>query len=180
MTHIHEIGALPAPSDPQVRKGSFRYAVYGVSLVIAALNVVASVNLYRSTMEMRAIDQRLSELAAFEKRLVQKIDGMNNGIQSQFDRVNDQIQARFKERGPDVPAGSSNPSVADDDVPAWKKLTSEKLQTDYSKFILAQNTVGEQTDRREAGAFDGGMKYSEASYERIVSADGKIYYKKNY
>jgi hypothetical protein len=180
MTHIHDIGARPVPSEPQVKKGSFRYAVYGVSLVVAALNVVASVNLYRSTAEMRAIDQRLSELAAFERRLVQKIDGMNNGIQSQFDRVSDRIQARSEEPGQAVADSPDTSRELDDGVPAWKKLTTENIQTDYSKFILVQNTVGDQTGSGRAETFDEGMKYNEASYERIVSADGKIYYKKNY
>lgn len=179
MTHIHEIGALPDPPDPQVRKGSFRYVIYGITVAIAALNAVAAMNLYKVTAEVRDIDQRLSELSAFEKRLMQKIDGMNNGVQSQFDRVNNQIQASM--RG-SVESGARQVESlgVEADVPSWNKLTTDNIQSQYSSFVTRIEDSDEKAEMDIAELAESESSYDSVTYERIVNPDGKTLYKKKY
>lgn len=186
MTHIHEIGVPPAPPVSHERKSTFRYVVYGVTLVIAALNAVAAMHLYKVTAEVRDIDQRLSELSAFEKRLIQKIDGMNNGVQSQFDRVNSNIQAGLGDRlGNDgQPAGDPKKESGNGEIESgilsWNKFTNDNIQSQYSKFVTQTDEADEKPEMDVAELTEPGRRYDNVTYERIVDPDGKTFYRKKY
>jgi hypothetical protein len=186
MTHIHEIGVPPAPTVSHERKSTFRYVVYGVTLVIAALNALAAINLYKVTAEVRGIDRRLSELSAFEKRLIQKIDGMNNGVQSQFDRVNSNIQASLDEKSGNGSRSTGDPEEefrADDiesQIPSWNKFTTNNIQSQYSKFTASTEESDQRAEAEFAELTESGPRYDSVSYERIVDPDGKTFYRKKY
>lgn len=146
--------------------------------LITVMNLTAAVYLYRASGQVRAAEQRLEELAAFDARMRAKLDLMNNGIQGQFDKLNAELRGNFSEVFSLIAAFEH--ALAD---------AAESRQEDgWGPGLPTVSVVN--PDRAEPPAEPGTESQPETSpdpdaspqassaYRRIEAADGRVYYRK--
>jgi hypothetical protein len=153
-------------------------------LVIAAavltfLNIAAAVYTYRSTRNLVAIETRLGELKAFEDRVANRLDTMNNGIQSRLENLQSDVRGQIAEFQRDQTSAlsplPSNDIAEDVEIdPLGSIPESEPVATMAVEEEL-QLEEAVPAPRRDPGAKPVGKT---SAYERIQSQDGKVYYRK--
>lgn len=189
MTIIHDLDA-PAV-EPQMRvanqaSGCTRLLVMlGIAaLVLTAVNLVASVRLYRVNSDVTALESRLEQLSSFEKRLVDKIDLVNTGLQNQFDQLNSSFDSRFANVSNSV--GELKHSLA--------QVSGEVENGSFASMpsLPEPAAFGDDQAPQETAAADGPMASAgpsrkmavtalpslSPSYRRFQTADGKVTYRK--
>jgi hypothetical protein len=158
------------------------------AVVMTAMNLTATVYLYRASTDTKAVVSRLEQLSAFEGRVLDKLNLMNNGVQSQFDRQNSDLQGKFSEaygRIDRMEAAMKNFRVGS---AAWNHVTGAGEAASEAPPLKASLPEFDQTSgddpiaaiespapSRPAG---NSAPAPSAAYQRLESADGKIYYRK--
>ncbi|WP_214474138.1 hypothetical protein [Mesorhizobium sp. dw_380] len=156
--------------------------VVGVGLTLfAVLNATAAIYLYRGIAELRTVEGRLEELGAFEQRIVARLDTVNNGFQSRFERLDSQLQGRFNEINGNIarleqdlpPTDGAGTSSVSEPVAA----TSTVAEASSSTEVAAEPTIIDAPrppKRRVATA----PPAPNPGYQRTETPDGKVYYRK--
>ncbi|WP_367141549.1 hypothetical protein [Mesorhizobium sp.] len=156
------------------RRGTVGVVVAGAALV-TVVNLTAAVYLYRGINDLRSVEARLEQLGQFEQRISARLDTVNNGFQSRFEKLDDQLQAKFSEvNGGIARLGQSRPSAADEPMASAPEPAATSTETEPSAF--AENTADpgsvEMPPKRAAPPAPN------PAYQRIQQADGKVYYRK--
>lgn len=142
--------------------------------VLTGLNLWASQRLYRSSNELAVVQQRLEQLSLFEKRISDKLDLVNNGLQGQFDRLTNTVATRVDGATDQIgqvetALGAVKQSIVDRQlevasIPQAEPLADATIAPQKSPRVVRRNR-------------DAAPKVS-SSYVRVESPDGKLTYKK--
>ena len=185
--HVPTVSAEPI--EPQLlgkdASRSRLAVVVGVGLTLfAVLNATAAIYLYRGINDLRTVEGRLEELGAFEQRIVARLDTVNNGFQSRFEKLDSQLQSSFGEINRSIARLEQNQPVAGDEV----------MSSAAEPSMVAANAAAEAPaaldgeDATEPSVVDAppapkkrivaAAPAPSPNYQRIQQADGKVYYKK--
>jgi len=182
--HVPTVSAEPI--EPQLlgkdASRSRLAVVVGVGLTLfAVLNATAAIYLYRGINDLRTVEGRLEELGAFEQRIVARLDTVNNGFQSRFERLDSQLQGNFNEINGSISRLEQNPPSARDDssIGAAEPVVVTSTVADASSDTsdVAAEPAAVETPRpikRRSAAPPG----PNPAYQRTETPDGKVYYRK--
>ncbi|PBC19638.1 MULTISPECIES: hypothetical protein [unclassified Mesorhizobium] len=182
--HVPTVSAEPV--EPQLlgrdASRSRLAVVVGVGLTLfAVLNATAAIYLYRGISDLRTVEGRLEELGAFEQRIVARLDTVNNGFQSRFEKLDSQLQGNFNEINGSIARLQQNPpSARDADVsgaPEPVVTTSAVAEASPDTEVAAEPAIADTPrppKRRVAAAPPG----PNPAYQRTETPDGKVYYRK--
>ena len=156
--------------------------VVGVGLTLfAVLNATAAVYLYRGINDLRTVEARLEELGAFEQRIGARLDTVNNGFQSRFEKLDSQLQGSFNEVNGNMARLEQNLPLAGDaglsSAPEPVVTTSTVAEASPDTEVAAEPAIADTPrppKRRVAAAPPG----PNPSYQRTQTPDGKVYYRK--
>lgn len=185
MTTIRDTSAPPVEGEFRQRgnKGTAGKlpAILGVSaLVLTAANLTASIYLYRATNDVRGVEKRLEVLAAFEKRIIERLDLVDTGMQNRVHELNSDIDMRL---------GLVNEAMADFDR-GLSRLRSEiglgtvSLQSDLPVEAVVPLSEPAAEEEPSVIAADPPPRRKSApkpvspAYQRIELPDGKVTYRK--
>lgn len=182
--HVPAVAAEPI--EPQLldrdASRSRLAVVVGVGLTLfAVLNATAAIYLYRGITDLRVVEGRLEELGAFEQRIVARLDTVNNGFQSRFERLDSQLQGSFNEINGSIARLEQNPpSVRDDSgtgtvEPAITTSTMADASSDNSDVAAEPAAVETPRPLKRRSAAPPGPN---PAYQRTETPDGKVYYRK--
>ena len=176
---VEEQAVVGKPSD----KSIIGAVIIGTSL-ITLVNVIAAVYLYRGISDMRFLEGRLEQLGTFEQRIGGRLDTVNNGFQSRFEKLDSQLQSSFGEINRSIARLEQNQPLARDDV----------MSSAAEPSMVAANAVAEAPvavdgeDATEPSVVDAPRAPKKRivatapapspNYQRIEQADGKVYYRK--
>lgn len=182
--HVPTVSA--EPMEPQLlgrdASRSRLAVVVGVGLTLfAVLNATAAIYLYRGINDLRTVGGRLEELGAFEQRIVARLDTVNNGFQSRFERLDSQLQGNFNEINGSIARLEQNPSSVRDDSSTSAAepvvVTSAVADASSGNNDVAAEPAAVETPRpikRKSAAPPG----PNPAYQRTETPDGKVYYRK--
>ena len=182
--HVPTVSAEPI--EPQLlgkdASRSRLAVVVGVGLTLfAVLNATAAIYLYRGINDLRTVEGRLEELGAFEQRIVARLDTVNNGFQSRFERLDSQLQGNFNEINGSIARLEQNPPSARDDSSTSTAepvvVTSTVADASSDNSDVAAEPAAVETPRpikRRSAAPPG----PNPAYQRTETPDGKVYYRK--
>lgn len=178
-TRVEEQAVVGKPSD----KSIIGAVIIGTSL-ITLVNMIAAVYLYRGISDMRFLEGRLEQLGTFEQRIGGRLDTVNNGFQSRFEKLDSQLQSSFGEINRSIARLEQNQPLARDDV----------MSSAAEPSMVAANAVAEAPvavdgeDATEPSVVDAPRAPKKRivatapapspNYQRIEQADGKVYYRK--
>ncbi len=167
------------------------------ALVLTLVNLVAAVYLMNAIGELRSIDHRLEDLAGLEKRLKTSLDTVNTGIQAQVETLDFDMRSgimelenevgRLAARLDQVPSTAAIdpplPDTADLDPTA---AALPELSTDATEAPPLEEPQAEVAEpETPVAAIKPKPRKSKppaskvgSSYQRIESADGKVYYRR--
>lgn len=182
--HVPTVAAEPV-EPPLLDRDASRSrlaVVVGVGLTLfAVLNATAAIYLYRGIADLRVVEGRLEELGAFEQRIVARLDTVNNGFQSRFERLDSQLQGSFNEINGSIARLEQNPpSVRDDSgtgtaEPAITTSTMADASSDNSDVAAEPAAVETPRPLKRRSAAPPGPN---PAYQRTETPDGKVYYRK--
>ncbi|OBQ62605.1 hypothetical protein [Mesorhizobium erdmanii] len=173
------------PLEPQLldraRSRSRLAVVVGVGLTLfAVLNATTAVYLYRGINDLRTVEGRLEELGAFEQRIGARLDTVNNGFQSRFEKLDSQLQGSFNEINGNIarleknlpPTDGSGTSSVSEPVVAANNVA----EASPSSVIAAEPIV--DTPRPPKRRIATAPPAPNPGYQRTETPDGKVYYRK--
>ena len=198
MTTISDIGAPAIDGElRQPQTGAARNPKIGVvvallcgsAMLVTAMNLAAAAYLYRSSGEIRVIETRLDELAEFERRMKDRLDLVNTGIQSQFDHLNRGLEGRFGELNAGINRLAQDVDtieiVAADQDPVGAVAIGLENAPSVSGPVVAeiQPEIGpspvsdapRSLSRKRPGKPTRAIS---PAYQRSETPDGKVYYRK--
>lgn len=176
------LGTADGLLDRQASRPRFIALAVAGAVAMTALNLGAVVYLYRGISELRATELRLGLLSEFEARIIGKMDQVNTGVHSRFEKLDGDLQGRFsdiRERldkferegmprqietsmlppAEEFPADFAPQSATLDDLPPPVEATAEPAAA--------------PRPARQAS-----LPAPSSSYQRLEAADGKVYYRK--
>ncbi|MCR4264857.1 hypothetical protein [Nitratireductor sp. ZSWI3] len=165
-------------------RSGFPSVLVAAAFAITVINVMAAVYLYKAKSELTALDGRLEDLASFEKRLQARLDGVNNGLQSQFDLLNRNLQGQFYDLATRIDRQErSLQAFAErrlDGIGYASRPPDEPVTDPASAPAKVAENLPAATSAAKAGARPArtAPPKPSASYQRLESPDGKVYYKK--
>ena len=178
-TRLEEQAVVGKPSD----KSMIGAVIIGTSL-ITLVNIIAAVYLYRGISDMRFLEGRLEQLGTFEQRIGGRLDTVNNGFQSRFEKLDSQLQSSFGEINRSIARLEQNQPLARDEI----------MSSAAEPSMVAANAVAEAPvavdgeDATEPSVVDAPRipkkrivataPAPSPNYQRIEQADGKVYYRK--
>ncbi|MER8432890.1 hypothetical protein [Mesorhizobium caraganae] len=178
-TRVEEQAVVGKPSD----KSMIGAVIIGTSL-ITLVNIIAAVYLYRGISDMRFLEGRLEQLGTFEQRIGGRLDTVNNGFQSRFEKLDSQLQSSFGEINRSIARLEQNQPLARDDVMSSAAEPSMVAANAGAEAPVAVD--GE--DATEPSVVDAPRAPKKRivatapapspNYQRIEQADGKVYYRK--
>ena len=178
-TQIGEQAVVAKPSDRSILGA----VVIGTSL-ITLVNIIAAVYLYRGISDMRVLEGRLEQLGTFEQRIGSRLDTVNNGFQSRFEKLDSQLQSSFSEINRSIAKLEQNQPLARDEImssAAEPSMVASSSMADAPAFLDGEDATEpsvvdapRQPKRRIAAAAPA----PSPDYQRIQQADGKVYYRK--
>lgn len=174
-------GSTPKIDEPRAIEPKPTFFTPALLMVLAAgtltfLNLAAAVYTFRSTSSLIDIEERLSDLKTFEDRVAGRLDMMNNGIQARLDMLQSDVRGQ-------VAAASRNETVSSLSPPSVDELPDD-LSTDGLDMAAEAAPTMSIDVQEEIHAEAPPPKRSSkpmgkaATYERIQSPDGKVYYRK--
>ncbi|MER9726057.1 MULTISPECIES: hypothetical protein [unclassified Mesorhizobium] len=176
---IGEQTVVGKPSD----KSIIGAVIIGTSL-LTLVNMVAAVYLYRGISDMRFLEGRLEELGTFEQRIGGRLDTVNNGFQSRFEKLDSQLQSSFGEINRSIARLEQNQPLARDEVMS----SAAEPSVDTTSSMAEAPAVLDGEDATEPSAVDtprppkrriaAAAPAPSPDYQRIEQADGKVYYRK--
>ena len=172
--------------EPQLldraRSRSRLAVVVGVGLTLfAVLNATAAVYLYRGINDLRTVEARLEELGAFEQRIGARLDTVNNGFQSRFEKLDSQLQGSFNEVNGNIARLEQNLPLAGDaglsSAPEPVVTTSTVAEASPDTEVAAEPAIAD-TPRPPKRRVAAAPPAPNPSYQRTQTPDGKVYYRK--
>jgi len=156
--------------------------VVGVGLTLfAVLNATAAVYLYRGINDLRTVEARLEELGAFEQRIGARLDTVNNGFQSRFEKLDSQLQGSFNEVNGNIARLEQNLPLAGDaglsSAPEPVVTTSTVAEASPDTEVAAEPAIAD-TPRPPKRRVAAAPPAPNPSYQRTQTPDGKVYYRK--
>ncbi|TJV21275.1 MAG: hypothetical protein E5Y04_27920 [Mesorhizobium sp.] len=158
--------------------------VAGGALLITAVNMAAAVYLYRGMSDLRFVEARLEQLGAFEQRIAARLDTVNNGFQSRFEKLDSQLQGSFNEIDAGIARLGQTMPVA-----GGEAMSSAEEPSEFATSTLAQ--APEALDGESAGEpgvieapaprkriASASPPAPSSNYQRIQQPDGKVYYRR--
>ncbi|TIN49725.1 MAG: hypothetical protein E5Y32_00110 [Mesorhizobium sp.] len=152
------------------------------ALLITAVNITAAVYFYRGIADLRLVERRLEQLGSFEQRIAARLDTVNNGFQSRFEKLDSQLQGSFNEvKGSIARLEQELPLDSDDDMSSIAEpsvittSTMAEAATDLEEAIEPSIVEAPRPPKKRIAAPPPAPN---PSYQRIVQPDGKIHYKK--
>ena len=181
-------------SDPPPIKGEMRHsepasgwrlapaALCVTAALVSVLNVVAAVYLYKSSSTVAALESKLEALGDFEYRVRSRLELMDQGMQSRFDRQNGAMGGNFAEIRRRIKAVEQMLNGIDAEAVG---VRSGERTLPVQQFP-PQMTEDEDSSDEDTGAPKVAKEDSSATqsgqpglvYQRIESADGKVYYRR--
>lgn len=151
----------------------------GVGLTLfAVLNATAAIYLYRGIEDLRSVEGRLEDIGAFEQRIVARLDTVNNGFQSRFEKLDSQLQGSFNEINGSIARLEASPPSArgDGSTSAAEPVVTTSTVADASSNSAAEPATVEapRPPKRKIAAAPA----PDPSYQRTETPDGKVYYRK--
>lgn len=150
------------------------------ALVITAINMAAAIYLYRGMSDLRFVEARLEQLGAFEQRIAARLDTVNNGFQSRFEKLDSQLQGSFNEINSNVAQlALTRPIAGDEATPGAMEppeMTTSTLAEAPEALEGASASEPSVTPRKRAAPASPPPPSS--NYQRIQQPDGKVYYKR--
>ena len=182
--HVPTVSAEPI--EPQLlgrdASRSRLAVVVGVGLTLfAVLNATAAIYLYRGINDLRTVEGRLEELGAFEQRIVARLDTVNNGFQSRFERLDSQLQGSFNEiNGSIARLEQTPPSVREDSSTstAGPVVTSTVADASSGNSDVAADPAAVDTRRPPKRRIAAAPPAPNPGYQRTETPDGNVYYRK--
>lgn len=175
-THTEEQAAVGKPSNART------IGVVAVgALLITAVNITAAVYFYRGINDLRLVERRLEQLGSFEQRIAARLDTVNNGFQSRFEKLDSQLQGSFNEvKGSIARLEQVVPLDSDDDMssiaePSVITTTMAEAATDLEEATEPSIVEAPRPPKKRIAAPPPSPN---PSYQRIVQPDGKVHYKK--
>lgn len=182
--HVPTVSAEPLEPQLLDRDASrSRLAiVVGVGLTLfAVLNATAAIYLYRGINDLRTVEGRLEELGAFEQRIVARLDTVNNGFQSRFEKLDSQLQGSFNEINGNIARLEQNLPLASDagvsGAPEPVVTTSTVAEASPDTEVAAEPTIID-TPRPPKRRVAAAPPAPNPGYQRTETPDGKVYYRK--
>ncbi|RWP92711.1 MAG: hypothetical protein EOR12_04065 [Mesorhizobium sp.] len=156
--------------------------VAGGALLITAVNMAAAVYLYRGMSDLRFVEARLEQLGAFEQRIAARLDTVNNGFQSRFEKLDSQLQGSFNEIDAGIARlGQSMPVAGGEAMPGAEEpseiATSTLAQAPEALDGESEPGVIEAPAPRRRIA-SASPPAPSSNYQRIQQPDGKVYYRR--
>ncbi|MER8645767.1 hypothetical protein [Mesorhizobium sp. M1252] len=178
-TRIGEQAAVVKPSDKTI----IGAVIIGTSL-LTLVNMVAAVYLYRGISDMRFLEGRLEELGTFEQRIGGRLDTVNNGFQSRFEKLDSQLQSSFGEINRSIARLEQNQPIVRDEITS----SAAEPSVDTTSSMAEAPAVLDGEDATEPSVVDtprppkrtiaAASPAPSPDYQRIEQADGKVYYRK--
>ncbi|MER9303493.1 hypothetical protein NKJ06_16740 [Mesorhizobium sp. M0293] len=174
-----EQGAIEKPSKTK----TVGILIASGALLITAVNMAAAIYLYRGMSDLRFVEARLEQLGAFEQRIAARLDTVNNGFQSRFEKLDSQLQGSFNEidgsiarLGQNVPVagGEAMPSAAEPSEITTSTLAEapEALEGESEPSVIEAPRAPR---KRIAPASPPAPS---SNYQRMEQPDGKVYYRR--
>lgn len=178
---VPSIGAGDAMLDRETSMSRLIVFAGAAAVLMTALNLAAAVYFYRGIGELRTAEQRLEQLSEFEGRIIAKVDKVNTGIQSRFEALDGNLQGRRAEirerleklenQVPSREETSMLPSA--EAMPADLEPQVIPLDETPPALEAAADPITTSRPPRRAS-----MPSPSATYQRLESAEGKVYYRK--
>lgn len=178
-TRIGEQAAVGKPGD----KSIIGAVIIGTSL-LTLVNIVAAVYLYRGINDMRFLEARLEQLGTFEQRIGGRLDTVNNGFQSRFEKLDSQLQSSFGEINRSIARLEQNPPLARDEVMSSAAEPSVDTASSMAEAPAVLDGEGAaepsvvDAPRPPKNRIAAATPAPSPNYQRIEQADGKVYYRK--
>lgn len=156
--------------------------VAGGALLITGINMAAAVYLYRGMSDLRFVEARLEQLGAFEQRIAARLDTVNNGFQSRFEKLDSQLQGSFNEIDAGIARlGQTMPVAGGEGMPGAEEpsefATSTLAQAPEALDGESEPGVIEAPAPRRRIA-SASPPAPSSNYQRIQQPDGKVYYRR--
>lgn len=174
-----EQAAVVKPSDRSI----IGAVIIGTSL-LTLVNMVAAVYLYRGISDMRFLEGRLEQLGTFEQRIGGRLDTVNNGFQSRFEKLDTQLQSSFGEINRSIARLEQNQPIVHDEITS----SAAEPSVDTTSSMAEAPAVLDGEDATEPSVVDtprppkrriaAAAPAPSPDYQRIEQADGKVYYRK--
>lgn len=175
--HTEEQAVVGKPSNARMIG-----VVAAGALLITAVNIAAAVYFYRGINDLRLVEQRLEQLGAFEQRIAARLDTVNNGFQSRFEKLDGQLQGSFNEvKGSIARLEQELPLDSDDDMSSIAEpsvITTSTMAEAATDLEEATEPSIVEAPRPPKKRIPAAPPPPNSSYQRIVQPDGKVHYKK--
>ncbi|MER9139841.1 hypothetical protein NKI20_26950 [Mesorhizobium sp. M0830] len=150
------------------------------ALLITAVNMAAAIYLYRGISDLRFVEARLAQLGAFEQRIAARLDTVNNGFQSRFEKLDSQLQGSFNEiNGNIARLEQSRPSAGDAGISSAEPgVTTSTVAEASSDTEVAAEPTDVDTPRPPKRRIATAPPAPNPAYQRTETPDGKVYYRK--
>ncbi|MER8564422.1 hypothetical protein NKH85_04135 [Mesorhizobium sp. M0924] len=178
-THIGEQAAVVKPSDRSIVGA----VIIGTSL-LTLVNIIAAVYLYRGISDMRYLEGRLEELRTFEQRIGGRLDTVNNGFQSRFEKLDTQLQSSFGEINRSIARLEQNQPIVHDEItssPAEPSVDTTSSMAEAPAVLDGEDATEPSvvdTPRPPKRRIAAAAPAPSPDYQRIEQAEGKVYYRK--
>jgi hypothetical protein len=177
MTVIHDLEApevtidKPRSNDPVKVRNRLVVLLCASAVVLSGVNLIASFRLYSAANQVSELNVQLGQLAAFEKRITDKINLVNVGLQNQFDNLDASVASRFAETGDGIGAVEKQLSRIGNAVDPGGQSASGAAPADEG-MASAGPTMAEIEPVR------AGLPTLSPAYQRIETPEGKVTYRK--
>ncbi|RVD67002.1 hypothetical protein [Mesorhizobium sp. M7A.F.Ca.ET.027.03.2.1] len=172
----------PVATEKFSKAKTIAVIVAGGALLITGINMAAAVYLYRGMSDLRFVEARLEQLGAFEQRIAARLDTVNNGFQSRFEKLDSQLQGSFNEIDAGIARlGQSMPVAGGEAMPSAEEAseiaTSTLAQAPEALDGESEPGVIEAPAPRRRIA-SASPPAPSSNYQRIQQPDGKVYYRR--
>ncbi|TIN72110.1 MAG: hypothetical protein E5Y30_08570 [Mesorhizobium sp.] len=172
----------PVATEKFSKAKTIAVIVAGGALLITAVNMAAAVYLYRGMSDLRFVEARLEQLGAFEQRIAARLDTVNNGFQSRFEKLDSQLQGSFNEIDAGIARlGQTMPVAGGEAMPGAEEpseiATSTLAQAPEALDGESEPGVIEAPAPRKRIA-SASPPAPSSNYQRIQQPDGKVYYRR--
>ncbi|MFC3321147.1 hypothetical protein [Mesorhizobium cantuariense] len=155
------------------------------ALLITGVNMAAAIYLYRGMSDLRFVEARLEQLGAFEQRIAARLDTVNNGFQSRFEKLDSQLQGSFNEIDASIARLGQNLPVAGGEAMSSAAEPSEITTSTLAEAPEAldgesasEPSVIEAPRASRKRIASASPPAPSSNYQRIQQPDGKVYYRR--
>lgn len=179
---VISIGTADGLLDRKASRPRFIALAVAGAVAMTALNIAAAIYLYRGISELRATELKLGQLSEFEARIISKMDQVNTGVQSRFEKLDGDLQGRFsdvRERLDKIEREGMPRQIE-----AGMLLPAEEAPVDFTPQpatlddLLPPVEATAEPAAAPRPARRASLSAPSSSYQRLEAADGKVYYRK--